>query len=195
RKLNRSWLSPLSDPATSWPWVVVMVMMGIAGWFVFAKAVVEAHWFPGQILHPQALAAFALVLVTGGLGFHAILEGRGGRAAGLAAILIGVVPIMAGTIVAIVNEDFPALAIWIAGISPLTGPFFASTISMGLPDVPPELYRAIPRAFWFWQVLGVLVLLRLTLGLRKSLRSTANKAIERESLFEAAPVETETTDD
>ncbi|MEM9480011.1 MAG: hypothetical protein AAGA58_10195, partial [Verrucomicrobiota bacterium] len=192
RKLNRSWFSPFSDPATSWPWVVAMVMMGVTGWFVFAKAVIEAHWFPGQVVQPESLAAFGIVLVTGGLGFHAILEARGGRAAGLAAIFVGVVPIMVGTIVAIVNDDFPALAIWIAGISPPTGPFFASTISMGMPDVPPELYRAIPRAFWFWQVLSVVVLLRLTLGLRKSLRSTAKKAIERESLFEAAPVETET---
>ncbi|MEM0896125.1 MAG: hypothetical protein AAGJ79_04500 [Verrucomicrobiota bacterium] len=187
RKLNRSWLSPLSDPATSWPWVVTMVTIGVAGWYVFAKAVVEAHWFPGQLLHPRALPAFALVLMTGGLGFHAILEGRGGRAAGLAAIFIGVVPIMAGTILAIVNEELPAPAIWMGAISPLAGVFLSSSISMGLPDVSPELYRAIPRAFWFWQVLGVLVLLRLTLALRKSLRTTANVADEREPLpeFEA----------
>ena len=38
RKLGQRRLSPISDPATAFPWVLLMVLMGAAGWFIFRTA-------------------------------------------------------------------------------------------------------------------------------------------------------------
>ncbi len=175
RKLGQKRLSPLSDPATSFPSVFLMVLMGTAGWFTFARSVIESHWFPGWGLQPEALGAFFITMLTGGLGFHAILEGKGGRAAGLAAILIGVVPIMAGILTTLVT-DRSAASVWLYAVSPAAAPAFAAAVAAPLADMPTDLYRAVPRAFWFWQGLGALLLIQLLFNLRRSLRATAIRA-------------------
>ncbi|NNC87921.1 MAG: hypothetical protein HKN82_05610 [Akkermansiaceae bacterium] len=180
RKLGRQRLSPLSDPATGFWWILVMVAMAAAGWFIFTNAVVGSHWFPGYALPPHALGAFLLVMATGGLGFHALLESRGGRFVGLVVIVVGVVPIMAGTIVALISDLLAVPATWLIAISPWMAPFYAAAILIPLPDMPVDLVRAMPRAFWFWQATGALVTLRLIAGLRQALRKVAVQAAEDE---------------
>jgi hypothetical protein len=179
-KLGRRRLSPFCDPATAFPWVAVMVAIGGVGWYLFAREVVESHWFPGQELAPYALWAFLLVLATGGMGFHSILEGRGGRSAGITVIFIGVVPIMAGSVVAIINNRFAAPATWLFGMSPAASPALASMVVAPLAEMPTGVLRAMPRAFWFWQAIAALVALRLMAGLYRALRATADKAAGEE---------------
>ena len=176
RKLGHRGLSPISDPATAFGWVILMVGIAAMGWFLFAKAIVEAHWFPGQELHPRAFWCFLLVMATGGLGFHALLEGKGGRVAGMAVIFLGIVPIMVGSIVGIIDDDFATMATWLVGISPGMAPVYASVVMIPAADVPADLLRMMPRAFWFWQGVAVLLTLRWIIGLRGALREVARKA-------------------
>jgi hypothetical protein len=186
RKLGHRRLSPASDPATGFWWVILMVVIGATGWHVFSKAVVESHWFPGQELQWHAPWAFLLVMLTGGIGFHAILEGKGGRAAGLAVILLGIVPLMVGSIVAIINDDFATFAVWLIGLSPGVAPVYAAFVGTPSVELPADVLRAMPRAFWFWQLVGLLVTLRLVIGLGQSLRAVARRAADDGALPESA---------
>ena len=180
RKLNRRFLSPFSDSATAFPWVMLMVGMGTVGWYVFAKALVESRWYPGMELPAMAFGAFLLVLLTGGMGFHALLEGRGGRVAGLAGILVGVVPLMVGAIVGVMGDRFAVLATWLVGMSPPAAALYVSATVMPITELPRDLVRALPRAFWFWQAVAGLVTLWLLVGLRRSLKSVARQAAEED---------------
>ena len=180
RKLNRRFLSPFGDPATAFPWVALMVAMGAVGWYVFAKALVESRWFPGMEVPVSTFWAFLLVVTTAGFGFHALLEGRGGRSAGLMAILIGLVPIMVGAIVGVISERLAAPAAWLVGISPLVAPIYVSATVLPVSELPRELIRALPRAFWFWQGVAALVTLWLIVGLRRSLTMVARQAAEED---------------
>ena len=80
-------------------------LIGAGGWFWFTRALVESRWFPGQEVSRPALAGFAAVMVTAALGFHALLEGRGTRATFLAVILIGIAPVLIGSVIAAANRS------------------------------------------------------------------------------------------
>jgi hypothetical protein len=186
-KLQRKGMGAGSDPATAFPWVALMVAAGTAGWYLFTKSVLESHWFPGSEVTPTALAAFALVFVTGGLGFHALLESRGGRTVGLAAILAGALPVLVAAVILAVNDRFLVPATWLAGSSPATGPVYASISVLPLADTPRDLARAIPRAFWFYQGLALMVSAWLLVDLRRSRREFAKRAASRGDRTESRP--------
>lgn len=174
RKQGRNRLSPFSDPASAFPWVGIMVVAGAAGWFLFSRALFESDWFPGTMLPLSCLAAFASTLVTAGFGFHALMEGRGARATGLAAVFL-IVPMMVGAVLLATDEDFLVATIWLVGLSPLAMPFEAAGATVPVTHEQPDLVRALPPAFWFWQVVAFLVTLRLVLQLRASRKAIAKK--------------------
>ena len=167
KKLGRGSLQASSDPATAFWWVALMCFFGSGGWFLFSRAVIESRWFPGSEMPMVALGAFALVFFAGGLGFQALLEGKGARVAGLAAIFVGVVPIMVGAVLATIDDRFAASSIWIAGISPIIAPIYAAGSVLALGEIPLEIDRAMPRAFWFWQSVAALVMIYLVVKLRE----------------------------
>ena len=138
-----------------------MAIVGAVGWFLFTRALVESRWFPGHTVPLRTLAFFAGVLLMGGLGFQALLEAKGGRAVVLVAIFVGVVPLMAGTVLAAISDRMIPLASWLIGISPLSMPFYASGSLLSLAELPREAARAVPRAFHFWLLVGLLVTLWL----------------------------------
>jgi hypothetical protein len=179
RKLGKTKLSPLSDPATGVPWLVLMVAMGAYGWSSFAGMVVDSRWFPQYDLSALSVVTFSLVLLVGGLGFQALLEWKGKRVTGLVVILGGVLPLMLGTILAV--SGLVVVATWIIGICPLAWPVSASTLLIPVEDLDLSegkmrgLIRAAPPSFWFWQGVGALVLGWLMSGLWKSRRAIAEK--------------------
>jgi hypothetical protein len=177
RKLEKKRLSVGSDPATSVPWVGIMILMGAAGWFWFTKEVVESDWFGGTVMPIQGGGAFLLVLATAGIGFQALLEGKGVRATSLCGILGGVAPILVGTVLAASSENLIPLAIWIIGISPAAGPIYATGSVIPLADFEGELMRGLPRAFWFWQAATALLALDLIWSLRRSREAIAEKTL------------------
>lgn len=176
RKLGQARLSPGSDPSTSTPWVFAMVVIGAGGWFWFSKEVVESTWFPGASLPSTALAAYVCALATAGFGFQFVLEGLGARAAGLCTLLAGIAPLLLGVIFMVSSDRMIPLGIWTAGISPVVGPLYGSGAALHGSDLPPELARGIPRAFWFWQLVAFWLVVDLTFRLRKSRKEIAERS-------------------
>lgn len=168
RKMGRTSLPFGSDPATGVPWVLLMIGMAVWGWDKFTRELIDSRWFPGYDLAAWTPGAFALVMAVGGLGFHALLESRGKRAVGIAAIFAGVLPLMIGTVLAVSSERLLAIATWLFGICPAAWPVFCAWVVVPADDTPRELIRAVPNAFWFWQGVGVLISCRLLLKLWRS---------------------------
>ena len=180
RKEGRTSLPVLSDAATAFGWVAVMALAGAVGWFIFTRALVESRWFPGHQVPLQVLGYFVLVMLTGGLGFHALLEAKGGRIVGLAVIFVGIVPLMVGAVVSASNNRLIPAASWLFGISPASGPVYASATLLSITELPANLARSVPRAFYFWQAVSLLVALWLIGRLWSARKAIAGSAITRE---------------
>jgi len=166
RKQGKSSLAFLSDPATSFWFVAVMAAGGAGGWFLFTRALIESRWFPGHAVPLPVLGVFGCVMLSAGLGFHALLEARGGRVVGLAAILVGALPLMVAAVIGAISDRFLPFAAWLGGISPLSAPAYASATMLSVTELPATIARAVPRAFFFWQVVTVLAALWLVGRLR-----------------------------
>ena len=157
RKQGAAALPRLADAATAFWFVLIMALAGAAGWFIFTRALVESRWFPGHTVPLRTLGFFVAVMLTGGIGFQALLEAKGGRVLALVVIVIGVVPLMAGTVLAPINARMIPLASWLIGMSPVSLPFYAAGTLLSLAELPVEAARAVPRAFHFWLLVGLLV--------------------------------------
>jgi hypothetical protein len=188
RKQGATALPRLADAATAFWAVLAMALAGAVGWFLFTRGVVESRWFPGHAVPLSTLAYFAAVLLTGGIGFQALLEAKGGRVLGLAAIFIGAVPIMAGAVLG-TNDRMAPIAAWLIGLSPVSMPVYASGTLLSLAELPREVARAVPRAFYFWLFVGVLACAWLIVHLW-----TARRAIAHSALAGATPKKSPTSE-
>lgn len=177
RKQGATRLPPLSDAATAFWWVVVMALVGAAGWFLFTRALVESRWFPGHTVPLRVLAYFASVMLAAGVGYQALLEAKGGRALGLATIFVGAVPVMAGAVLGAISERMAPIATWLIGLSPVSLPFYAAGSLLSLAELPREAARAIPRAFHFWLLVGGLASLWLLARLWSTRRAIAGSPL------------------
>ena len=100
---------------------------------------------------------------------------------GLAAVLWGFVPIGLSIVAAAVGNRFASLSIWLMGISPLSGTFYGAGTTMPQGDMPIEIKRALPGAFWFWQGAFALIAIWFVLGLIRSRREVAQLSSEEKS--------------
>ena len=171
RKLGWTRVPRLSDAGSSLGFVFLMALAGAAGWTLFAQQMISSSWFAGHHLAAYTGPAFALVLIGGGLACQAILEAWGWPRLFLVGVLVGVLPILAGGILGSVSDRTLPPAIWIGALSPLAAPGYATAILIPSVDLPMEIARAVPRAFWFCQGLTVLVTLWLLVRLRQIHRS------------------------
>jgi hypothetical protein len=178
RKQQTTSLPFLADAATAFWFVFVMALAGAVGWFLFTRALVESRWFPGHFVSMRILFYFAAVMLTGGIGFQALLEAKGGRAVGLAAIFVGVVPLMLGTILGLISNKMIPLASWLSTISPVSMPFSAVNSLLTIAELPELAARAIPNAFRFWLFVGVLVTAGLIVRLRASRQAMAEQVFQ-----------------
>jgi hypothetical protein len=181
RKQGALSLPRLADAATAFWFVLIMALAGAAGWFLFTRGLVESRWFPGHSVPLSTLGFFAAVMVTGGVGFQALLEAKGGRVVGLVAILVGAVPVMAGAVLAPISDRMIPAAAWLIGISPVSAPFYAASTLLSLAELPAAAARAVPRAFHFWLAVSGLAALWLIWSLR-----SIRKAMARNVLAEPA---------
>ena len=177
RKFGKSSLAPVSDPATAFWSVAIMVGIASVGWIVFAREILGSRWFPGWMPTSAMPIAFVVTMVGAGLGFHALLESRGGKLVGLAVILVGFVPIGLAIIAGVTSNKLAAHAVWLLGISPLSGPFYASGVTLPQGGMPAELSKPLPGAFWFWRGIYVLVSAWLVAKL-----IAARKAVAKQTL-------------
>ena len=180
RKRGESRLAFLADPATAFWFVLLMMAGGTAAWFLFTRELVESRWFPGHTINLSVLGAFASVVFSAGLGFHALLEARGGRAIGLAAILVGVLPLMVASVIGAVSDRMFPVAIWIAGTSPLSAPVYAAATMLPISELPANAARALPRAFLFWQIVFWLGSGWLVVQLRTRRHALAREVLEKQ---------------
>ena len=180
RKEGRASLPVLSDAATAFGWVIIMALAGAGGWFIFTQALVESRWFPGHDVPLQVFGFFTIAMLSSGLGFHALLEAKGGRTVGLAVILVGIVPLMIGAVLSATNDRLIPVAAWLFGISPASAPVYASATLLSINEMPADLARAVPRAFYFWQAVSVLVTIWLVKRLRAARKAIAESAVIRE---------------
>lgn len=171
RKLEKSSLPTLGDASTSFWMMLAMALAGAAGWFVFSRALVESHWFPGNQLGHKAAIGFTLLMLAIGTAYQSLLESKGGRAITLAAIFIGVVPLMIGAVLSVISNNLISTAYWVFGLSPATMPFYASGTLLPISDLPESAQATIPNAFHFWLVLTLL----LAISLLSRLWSTRKK--------------------
>jgi hypothetical protein len=180
RKEGRASLPVLSDAATAFGWIIIMALAGAGGWFIFTQALVESRWFPGHEVPLQVFGFFTIAMLSSGLGFHALLEAKGGRIVGLAVILVGIVPLMIGAVLSATNDRLIPVAAWLFGISPASAPVYASATLLSINEMPADLARAVPRAFYFWQAVSVLVTIWLVKRLRAARKAIAESAVIRE---------------
>ena len=177
RKQGQAALPRLADAATAFWWVLVMALAGGAGWFLFTRALVESRWFPGQQVPLGVLGYFIAVLFAGGVGFQALLEAKGARVLGIAAIFVGVVPLMLGAVLSVISDRLIPVASWLIGISPVSLPFYAAGTLLSLAELPAAAARAVPRAFYFWLLVSVMVALWLAVRLHAARQAMARSVL------------------
>ncbi|MDP3850188.1 MAG: hypothetical protein Q8Q59_06785 [Luteolibacter sp.] len=177
RKQGETSLPRLADASTGFWFVLVMALSGALGWFIFTRALVESRWFPGHLASLGTLGFFAAVMVACGGGFQALLETKGARVVGLATILLGVAPVMAGSVLGAISDRMIPAASWLIGISPLSMPFYASGSLLSISELPAEAARAIPRAFQFWLLVAVLLACWLSFRLRATRKAMAESVL------------------
>ncbi|HEX5175438.1 MAG TPA: hypothetical protein VFV83_00330 [Chthoniobacteraceae bacterium] len=173
RKRGATAPSAFADEAGAFWFVLVMAIAGGASWFLFTRAVIESRWFPGHEVPLPVLAFFSAVMLAAAVSFQSLLEAKGGRAVTLAAIFVGVVPIMTAMVLGPISNRLIPTASWIAGMSPLSMPFYAPATLLSLAELPVEAARAVPRAFYFWLLVSGVTTLWLIARLRKAHRTMA----------------------
>jgi hypothetical protein len=169
QKLGWSRIPMFADAAGAQWFIVGLCLIGAAGWYWFTRSVVQSVWFPGQLAPLSLAPIFAGVLLVCSLGFHALLEAWGGRRAFMAVLFGGIIPLMVGGIFGMADILDGILATWICGISPLAAPTYAVASQLPLSDIPAQLEPAFHMAFWFWQGIAVLFLIRVLMSHRQEL--------------------------
>ncbi len=178
RKQGASRLPFLSDAATGFWFVAIMALAGAAGWYLFTREVVESRWFPGHDVPIRIFGYFAAVMLAAGLGYQVLMEAKGGRAVGMATIFVGVVPLMVGVVLGASSARLLPVASWLVGSSPVSLPVYASASLLSLSELPESVARALPRAFHFWLLVAVVVMLWLTLRLWNVRSARAKSGLE-----------------
>lgn len=175
RKEGGRSLPMLSDAATASGWVILMALAGAAGWFIFTQAVVESRWFPGHDVSLKVLGIFTLVIVSTSVAFHSLLEAKGGKIVGLCVIFVGFVPMMVGAVLGTTSERMAPAASWLFGLSPTSGPIYAAAVELTINELPANLAKSVPRAFYFWQAVMFLAAIWLAVQLRAARKAIATK--------------------
>lgn len=157
QRLSSQRIPRFSDEAPSLPFVCFMSLAAAAGWTLFARGVIESHWFPGQFLPSWTPFVFGLVILTTSVCGALLYELRGAKGIFLALILAGVLPVLIGSVMAAAAREFSVASVWITSASPFMAP--ANAVTTALPDAignHTPMQVAGPRAFIFWQGLMVL---------------------------------------
>lgn len=181
RKQGDPSIPVFSDAASSYWFVMIMAIAGGIGWFVFTRGLVESRWFPGHHVSWEILVYFVFLLMGAGLLFQAVLETNGKRLLGFLTVMIGIVPIMIGTVLGTISDRLIPLATWITGISPLSMPFYASSSLLSIAEIPEQAALAMPRAFHFWLMVFLILMLWRSVRLRSARRAMAQGVMAESS--------------
>ncbi len=127
----------LGDSSPALPLVALLVLVGTVAWWCFNHGVAGSHWFSASRVITWASSwRFLAVLGLTSLLFHAALETSGGRLLFLISVFAGLLPVMAGLIIAVSQKEITETAIWVAGISPIAELIYASLVTLPEPFIP-----------------------------------------------------------
>jgi hypothetical protein len=169
-RLGRNRAPLFADESSAFPVVLLLTVAGAASWAWFARSVFGSDWFradPGL----RAFGWFLAIFGPATLAFHALLESRGGKWPFLAAVLFGIVPILAALVVLASSREVPIAAVTIAGASPLAQAGYAVDQLMPWPPrmspAAARLHGAAGTAAIVWTCLYAVVTVVLLAGLRR----------------------------
>jgi hypothetical protein len=171
-KFGRKRLPRLADESNSTGFVLLMGIIGGAGWFTFTHMLIESRWFPGHFALPSLAGFFILAMITCALLHQMLLEAKGGRAVFLSIIFLLVLPLMVASILMGASDRLAPLAVWIGGISPLSLPALCAANHLTITELPLNISRAIPGAYIFWQAVYLITVISLTKTLWRTRKST-----------------------
>jgi hypothetical protein len=160
-KHGRRRLPLAGDESNSTPYLLVMAVIGGGAWFFFSHMIVESRWFPGHFAPFSSGAWFLTAIVTCCLLHHLLMESKGPRALVMAVIFIGVVPLMLAAILMSASDRLQPIAMWVAGLSPLSLPVYTAMRHLSITDLPMLPERALPGVWAFWQGVHLMIILWL----------------------------------
>ncbi len=176
RKQGNSRLPLLADESNSSGFVFLMAVIGGSGWFLFTHMIVESRWFPGHFAPLPLAGYFVLAMLTCAMLHQLLLECKGGKVMFLCIIFLLVLPLMVAAILSGASNALQPIAIWVAGISPLTLPALSAAHHLSIADFPMNISRAIPGAYMFWQGVHLLTVFWLTIKLRRARKIIRSQA-------------------
>jgi hypothetical protein len=115
-------------------------------------------------------------MLTCGLLHHLLMESKGPRALLMAIIFIVVVPLMLAAILMSASDRLQPIAMWIAGISPLSLPVYTALNHLSITELPLLVERALPKVWAFWQGVHLLVIVYLLHALHQTRSRIAARA-------------------
>ncbi len=116
-KLGRSRTPLFADEASAFPVLLLLTVAGAAAWAWFTRSVFKSEWF-GNDPGPVTFGIFLAALAPPVIGFHALLESRGGNRPFLAVVFLGVVPLLASAVILASANSTTSEAVSVAGASP-----------------------------------------------------------------------------
>ncbi len=168
-KLGRRGAPFFSDESSAFPVVLLLTAGGAASWAWFSRSVLGSTWFqadPGW----TAYLVFFGILAPSVMGFHALLEARGGKWPFLLVVFLGVVPVLAALVVATASRSAPPAAFIVAGASPMTQTIYAAEgfIPWRRRDLGSGvIHDAVRQAIHLWPVVYAFVALFFLQGLQR----------------------------
>jgi hypothetical protein len=88
---------------------------------------------------------------------------------------------MTGAVLSVSSNRLQPAASWLFAISPASAPIYAAGTLLSIAELPENIAKAVPRAFYFWQGVSVLVTLWLIAQLRTSRKNIAKSALRDHS--------------
>lgn len=181
-KNDRKHLPIQADESNSTSYVAAMAIIGGLGWYIFAHMIIESRWFPGHFAPLIVCGWMILVMITCSLLHQLTLEAKGPRVIFLSIVILAVVPLMIAAILFSTSEEMHPVAMWVAGISPLSLPAYTIFNHLSISDMSMLAGRTMPFVWGFWQSIYVIVILRLFKSLivkRKQVKESATRAISQ----------------
>ena len=168
-KLGRRSAPLLADGSSAFPVVLLLTAGGALSWSWFTRSVLSSTWFnadPGQSTYFLYFGIMAPAI----LGFHALLEARGGKWPFLAVVFLGVVPVLASLILMTASHDVPTTALIVAGASPMAQTVYAVEHFIPWGNLRPnnlQMHEAIQTSLRMWPVVYALTAVLFLLALRR----------------------------
>jgi hypothetical protein len=168
-KLGKRSAPFFADESSAFLIMVVLTAGGAASWAWFTRSVLGSQWFladPGRNVY---LFYFG-VLAPAVIGFHSMLEAKGGKWPFLAVVFLGVVPVLAGLIVATASHEAPTTALYVAGASPMAQTVYAAENFMPWKNLGPstsQMHDAIVAAIRIWPYIYALAAVLFVINLRR----------------------------